>query len=121
MNPLLAALISIALSVCAQFLLKHGVSSEIARSALQSPFNLTSVRMLLMNFPLVAGFFLYGVGAILWLAVLSRWDVSKAYPLVGLGFVLSAAIGLVMGEAVSGPRLVGIALICSGVVVVSKT
>ena len=61
------------------------------------------------------GFSLYGLGAVVWLAVLSQWDVSKAYPLVGIGFVLTALFGWFLGEDVTILRLFGVALICAGI------
>ena len=41
--------------------------------------------------------------------VLSQWDVSKAYPLVGLGFVFTVAIGWFIGEQVTSLRAIGVA------------
>ena len=70
---------------------------------------------------IIAGFMLYGLGAVAWLAVLARWDVSKAYPLVGLGFVFTAAIGWTIGEHVGLGRALGIALICLGVILVGRS
>jgi multidrug transporter EmrE-like cation transporter len=56
-----------------------------------------------------------------WLGVLSKWDVSKAYPLVGLGFALTVLIGLLAGEQVTLLRGIGVVLICAGVWAVSQT
>ena len=58
---------------------------------------------------------------VVWLGVLSKWDVSKAYPLVGLGFVLTVAIGFLVGEDVTLTRAMGVALICAGVFVVGRS
>ncbi|MFC4312980.1 ligand-binding protein SH3 [Steroidobacter flavus] len=70
---------------------------------------------------IVMGLALYVLGAIVWLSVLAQWDVSKAYPLVGLGFAATLAVGYVGGEQVTSFRLVGVMLICSGVVLVSRS
>ena len=69
----------------------------------------------------LGGFLLYGLGAVVWLAVLSKWDVSKAYPLVGLGFVFTVGIGFLIGEQVTTPRVIGVLLICSGVFLVGRS
>ena len=66
---------------------------------------------LLTDKSVLGGFLLYGLGAVVWLGVLSRWDVSKAYPLVGLGFAFTVAIGLMTGEHVTLSRMAGVALI----------
>ena len=55
------------------------------------------------------------------LGVLSKWDVSKAYPLIGLGFVFTVAMGYLLGEEVTLTRVLGVALICAGVVLVGRS
>lgn len=121
MNTFFIACASIAFSVAAQFMLKSGMVHARAAAAgahLTSWDNLLAV----VAQPAVwAGFALYGAGAIVWLRVLADWDVSRAYPLVGLGFVATAGIGVVMGEAVSLQRLAGVALICAGVYLVGRS
>ncbi len=62
------------------------------------------------------GLGLYGASAVLWLWVLSRLDVSLAYPLVSLGFVVTLALGVVwLGEPLSWTRVAGCGLIVAGV------
>jgi multidrug transporter EmrE-like cation transporter len=56
-----------------------------------------------------------------WLAVLSRWDVSKAYPLVGVGFALAVGIGWLLGESVNAQRIAGVALIVAGIVLTARS
>ncbi|HEX2829526.1 MAG TPA: hypothetical protein VHP37_24490 [Burkholderiales bacterium] len=121
MNPLLTALLSIVLSVAAQFCLKAGMSSADAQSALSDPFRVRAVAAIFANGYVLAGFALYALGAVVWLAVLSKWDVSKAYPLVGLGFLATVAVGAIAGEHVSLPRLIGVLLICAGVFIVARS
>ena len=113
MNPLVLAVISICLSVAAQFLLKAGMSSGAVKTASASS-PVISVLLSIFSQPyVIGGFVLYGLGAVVWLSVLSRWDVSKAYPLVG--------IGLMMGEQVGILRGCGVALICTGVWMVAQS
>lgn len=73
--------------------------------------------------PLVwLGLLLYGGSAVLWLWVLSRLDVSLAYPLVSLGFVVTFALGVWwLGEPFSWTRLAGCTLIVAGVAVLART
>ena len=111
----LVALFSICLSVAAQFSLKTGMASVNAAAA----SGVAAWQTVLTNSFVLFGFALYGLGALVWLQVLARWDVSKAYPLVGLGFVLTAVIGWGMGENVTMLRLAGVALIGIGVVCIS--
>lgn len=119
MKVFLLALTSILMSVAAQFSLKAGMTElkgpMPAGSLVQSFLAFASNRFLIL------GFVLYGLGALVWLSVLARWDVSKAYPIVGLGFVLSAAVGFALGEPVTMLRLLGVLLIIAGVIVVAMS
>lgn len=121
MNTFLIACASIAFSVAAQFMLKIGmVNARAAASAARSS-GWDSLLSAAAQPAVWAGFALYGAGAIVWLRVLAEWDVSRAYPLVGLGFVATACIGIAMGEAVSLQRFAGVALICAGVYLVGRS
>jgi multidrug transporter EmrE-like cation transporter len=111
MHPLLLAVASVMLSVGAQFALKAGVRSS-AGGAVWATFIQPMV---------LFGLCLYALSAVVWLAVLARWDVSKAYPLVGMGFAMSAVVGYWLGEPLNPMRWVGVALICVGVYVVSRS
>ena len=121
MQTFFIALVSICLSVVAQFCLKAGMSSATVKTALADPLAPKTVLALATNPYLLAGFALYGLGAVVWLSVLARWDVSKAYPLVGLGFALTLLIGWLAGEQVPLQRIGGVLLICAGVWIVGRT
>jgi drug/metabolite transporter (DMT)-like permease len=120
-TTLFIAIISIALSVTAQFSLKAGMSGDWVKSVLSKPPSVRTIVDILADRFVLGGFLLYGLGAIVWLAVLSKWDVSKAYPLVGLGFVSTVAVGYLLGEQVTLSRVFGVALICAGVVIVGRS
>lgn len=121
MKIFFVALVSIVFSVAAQFSLKAGMSSVETKTALADGFALKSVIAIMTNNAVMAGFLLYGLGALVWLKVLSEWDVSKAYPMVGLGFALSMGIGLLMGDQITLQRCLGTAVICAGVWMVAST
>jgi multidrug transporter EmrE-like cation transporter len=118
MKTLVIAILSIMLSVMAQYSLKAGMSGEGVKAILAQPQSFRTLTAILMNQFVLGGFVLYGLGAIVWLGVLSKWDVSKAYPLVGLGFVFTVIIGFLLGEQVTLARGIGVALICAGVFLV---
>ena len=121
MKTLFTATLSIALSVTAQFSLKAGMSGEGVKAILAQPKSFMTLIYILMDKYILGGFLLYGLGAVVWLGVLSKWDVSKAYPLVGLGFVFIVVVGYLLGEQVTLPRLIGAALICAGVFLVGRS
>lgn len=97
------------------------MSSAEVKEILAQPFTLRTAFTVLTDKFILGGFLLYGLGAVVWLGVLSKWDVSKAYPLVGLGFALTVAIGWMMGEHVTLTRLIGVVLICSGIFLVGRS
>jgi multidrug transporter EmrE-like cation transporter len=67
------------------------------------------------------GLALYGIGAVSWIAVLKRIDLSYAYPFLALNFVLIAlASGLLLGESIPTMRWFGLGLICLGIVLVAR-
>ncbi len=121
MRTVFIAILSVVLSVIAQFLLKAGMASAEVKAAVAQPIALRVLFTVLSNKFVLTGFAAYGIGAIVWLAVLAKWDVSKAYPMVGLGFSLTAIFGLIIGEQVNFLRIAGIALICTGVLLVGRS
>lgn len=111
MHPLLLGLISVLLSVAAQFALKAGMQGQSGAA----PW------LALLHPMVLFGLTLYGASAVVWLSVLARWEVSKAYPLVGFGFALSVLVGMLIGEQVSAQRWLGVGLITAGVLLVGRS
>ncbi len=71
---------------------------------------------------IVLGFALYGVSAILWLQVLSKLDISVAFPLVSVTYVATLFVGrFLFDEPVNLSRIFGVLLICSGVFFVIRS
>jgi multidrug transporter EmrE-like cation transporter len=71
------------------------------------------------------GLFLFGISALFWLVVLSRVDLSLAYPFVGISYVIVVALGRFMfHENVPPLRWLGVAVIAVGIALIgfsSKT
>jgi multidrug transporter EmrE-like cation transporter len=64
----------------------------------------------------------YAVSIGVWLIVLSKLEVSVAYPLLSIGYVITAVVGLFfLGENVTLLRVFGIALICGGLFFITRT
>ena len=47
--------------------------------------------------------------------------MQDAYPLIRWGFVFTVIIGLMAGEHATLPRLIGVALICAGFFLMSRS
>jgi multidrug transporter EmrE-like cation transporter len=115
-------LLSISLSAIAQVLFKFGMSSVAVRQALAVGSPMQAAIAVFLSAGVLGGLSLYGIGTVLWLGVLSRTEVSQAYPFVGLGFVLTALIGyFLFGDALGPLRIVGIALVVAGIFLISRS
>ena len=112
-------LFSIVLSASAQLLLKVGM--EGVRPRLHTSAGLLETCWTIGTSPWVlGGLATYFASAAVWLLVLSRMDLSRAYPCVALGFALTAVGAHVfLGEAVSLWRGVGIGVVIAGVTIVA--
>jgi len=68
------------------------------------------------------GLFCYGVSVIVWILALSRVDVSIAYPMLSIGYIVNAfAAWALFGEALTPMRLLGIGIIVLGVFVLARS
>jgi multidrug transporter EmrE-like cation transporter len=113
-------LLSVTLSVTAQILLKHGMSSIAVQSGIKSTLY-DAVWTIFTNISVLLGLFAYVASAGVWLFVLSKVDVSKAYPFVGLGFVGTMLFASwFLNEPLTITKIVGTFLIVIGVFIVSK-
>jgi len=116
----LLVLASVSISAIAQVTLKMGVSGKHIQIALAG--SLKDLVSAIATSPLVwLGLAMYFAGALAWLLVLARLEVSLAYPFVGLGFILTMLLGFfLLGETVSLPRIGGTLLVVLGVVLISR-
>jgi drug/metabolite transporter (DMT)-like permease len=115
-------LLSISMSAIAQVLFKFGMSSVAVKQALAGGSPMQAAVAVFLSVGVLGGLSLYGIGTVLWLGVLSRTEVSQAYPFVGLGFVLTALIGyFLFGDALGPLRIAGIALVMAGIFLISRS
>lgn len=114
---------SVSLSAFAQIVLKMGMSNSKVQNDLIIAGNLfEKLYIALTNVYVVAGISMYLFSMILWLVVLSKIDVSVAYPFVGLGFIITMVLGfLLLNEQISTMRVMGTILVVCGVLMVSST
>lgn len=116
---IIAMFFSLLLSVAGQLLLKRGMNQVGHVSLLRGNLLRTLFRMF-TNFSVVLGGFVFVASLALWLVVLSKLDVSYAYPIVSINYVVIALSSKwFFKETVSKLRWVSILIICFGVVLVS--
>lgn len=76
----------------------------------------------LLSRELLGALFLLIAGTLLWLLVLYRMDVSRAFPFLSLGYVLVIAISRFwLHEHVPRRRWVGVVLIAAGIAMIAGT
>ena len=114
-------LTGVLLNAAAQLLLKAGVTPLGVISVDLHTLVPTTLRVL-GQWPIVAGLACYVVSVGVWILGLSRVDVSLAYPMLSLGYVVNAlAAWWLFGEALGPMRWAGMLLILAGVLVISRS
>ncbi|CAN5437144.1 SMR family transporter [soil metagenome] len=113
-------LAGVALNACAQLLLKAGVR-PLGELTLDRSRLWDTGLAVASQWPISAGLFCYVLSVVLWIVALSRVDVSVAYPMLSLGYVVNAiAAWWLFGEALGPARCIGMLLILAGVFVMAK-
>ena len=103
--------INILLSVSGQFFLKYGINKigevqgiALITKAITNPF-------------VIIGVGLYGLGMLTWFAVLSKFDLSIAYPALSIGYILVMIVSWqFLGESITFGKVAGTVSIMTGVV-----
>jgi len=109
------------LNAVAQLALKASVSETgIINLDMQTLF--TTAGSLVSNLWLWLGLLCYAVSVVVWLLALSRVDVSVAYPMLSVGYVVNAiAAWQMFGEPLNIGKVVGIGIIIVGVYVLARS
>ena len=113
-------ILTVITTAVAQTSLKIGASQAAATS------QHTSIVSQMIAFgqsgPVLLGIILYALSSVFWLFVLSRLDLSLAYPFVGLGFIATMVVSYTwLGEQISASRLIGTFLIVAGCTLVARS
>ncbi|MFC5474063.1 EamA family transporter [Paraherbaspirillum soli] len=113
--------IGICLNAAAQLLLKAGTNAVGVISLTPQNWFATGIK-LATQLPILAGLSCYVISVVVWIIGLSRVDVTIAYPLLSLGYIISAVgAWYFLGEAVSAQRLIAIGIIIVGVVLLTRS
>jgi multidrug transporter EmrE-like cation transporter len=117
MTHLSLILISVLLTALGQLFFKKGMMEIAARLPQASLWKMIGCGLL--NLHVLLGFLAFGSGALLWLAVLAREELSYAYPLSSLGY-LAVLFGsyFFFLEKISLSRIIGVLVIMAGVFLV---
>jgi drug/metabolite transporter (DMT)-like permease len=119
MQALVPILGSVAIGVVGQLILKTAMT-RVGPLGLRHGRAVSAVRGIALNPGVWAGFSLYGLSMLLWMAGLSQVELSYAFPFLSLSYVfILLGSRLWLGEGIGGARLVGVMAICIGVSLVA--
>lgn len=104
-----------------QILLKKGMTS-IASFNLNSEGLIQALPNIIFNLYVISGLIVMIISMSAHLVVLSKVDISYAYPFLGLSFVLVTLWGyFVLSEDMNVYKILGVAFICAGVALVARS
>ncbi len=105
----------IVIGAVGQVMMKNGMSQIGQIGGWNKLFTPGTFADIFTNYYVIGGLVLYAISAFLWLGALSSKSVSYMYPLLSLGYVLTAILGSVfLKESISLLRWLGIGFIIIG-------
>ena len=120
-SQLALVLTGVLLNAVAQLLLKAG-SGALAGIELRASNAVAIAGRLVLNAPIIGGLVCYAISVVVWILALSRVEVSVAYPMLSVGYVVNAlAAWWLFDESLSAMRLAGIGVILIGVWLVARS
>lgn len=115
---------SVMLSAVAQLFLKTGMLEVATHDLVRQMFSVTAQWMVFLPAVLWLGLGLlcYALSMLFWMAALAKYELSFAYPMLSLSYVLVYVVAVNwprLGESVSLTKTLGISLIVVGVILVT--
>lgn len=113
-------LAGVMLNAAAQLLMKTGTNAVGYFDF--SVANIVPVGWKLATEPHIIGAMVcYVFGVVIWILALSRVQVSIAYPLLSMGYIVNAvAAWYLFNEAFSPAKVIGVGIIILGVIIISR-
>ena len=119
MRGYLFACLSIIFAVLGQVILKFGIDKSLNINNLKSINNLLDFFLVSSNPSVLLGLIFYGLSAFLWIVVLSELDLSIAYPILGLTYILVLLLSFFfLGESLSILKVTGTLFVLFGVALI---
>ena len=115
-------LLSVFLSTSAQLILKLGANKiGHLESEATKGLSLISYLPIYLNLYVVLGLAIYVISAATWIFVLTKVEISTAYPMISLGFIMTFVFGVYFfDESVSVSKISGTLLIVLGCLLVAR-
>ncbi|MGH2775255.1 MAG: EamA family transporter [Actinomycetota bacterium] len=116
---LMMLIVSVVFAVAGQFTLKTAMNEvgRIGAAEIAAPGH--TITSALREPRLWLGLMLFGISAAFWLVVLSRVDLSVAYPFVGLSYIVVVLFSrLFLHEQVTALRWLGVVVVAIGIAII---
>ena len=118
---LLLILFGVLLNASAQLFIKNGTNNLGIIYLEISSLIQTALKVIFEPFIFI-GLLCYVISVAVWISVLSRTDVSVAYPLLSIGYVVNAiAAYFLYGENITQLKISGMIFIIIGTYLISQT
>ena len=109
---------SVLLNALAQILLKAGMKNFSNRDLKNNVIQ--TVMSIAINPYIICGFISYGIYILLWLWVLSKVDVSYAYPFQAFGYIVVTILAwLIFQENINLTRIIALIFITLGLIILA--
>jgi len=119
LKNLIMIMATVILNTAGQFMMKAGIN-KIGKIGLGNIME--AFQKVVTSWYVIGGFSSYALSAVLWILILSRAELSWAFPMVSLSYVITALLApYLLNEPFSIQRFIGILVICAGVFLVSRT
>lgn len=114
-------IIGVLLNAAAQLLLKAGTNA-VGPVALDARGLAAAAPRLALEPHILGGLVCYAISVVVWILALSRTEVSVAYPMLSIGYIVNAlAAWYLFAEPLTPTRIAGIVVICIGVVLITRS
>lgn len=120
MSKLLLIIVSVLLGSIGQVILKIG-ANKLGTLALHPQTFITDIFRMIRVPEIIIGLIFFGSSFVLWVKVLTKSDLSYAYPMVSLGYINVVILSyFLFKEPFTATKIAGIALIIFGVIILNK-
>lgn len=114
MKDLVLIIVSVVIGAVGQIAFKFG--------ALEMAENPGITLLEKIKWPIVLGLCLYGISTVLWIMALRKVELSYAYPMISLGYILVfIASYFLFHESINWLRMGGMLCIIAGIILVAKS
>lgn len=113
--------VGVLLNVIAQLLIKSG-TNILGNLSFDQGKLWAQIFSIVTEYYILLGLFCYVISFAIWIVALSKSEVSVAYPMLSIGYVINAlAAWYLFGEALSTQKVFGILVIVFGAFLVARS